>query len=318
MSRVWRFLPLLFVLLALKVSAQDVKSWLDRMNDAVENLNYEGTFVHVLDGDAETLHIVHRNAGGSIGEKISSLDGAGREIVRRDQEVQCVLPDQRIVLMEAPRGPSSPLGSALPNYSELLEEYYDFVTVQKGQVARRDTQIISIKPRDDYRYGYALWLDRETAMPLKAQVRDETGAVVEQILFTAFEVVDSIPESSLLPTIDTTGFTWIRPHDVEPGDSANPDVAWRASSLPQGFQLSVARQSSIGGAEHPVDHLVYSDGLATVSVFVADPQTDLVEGFSRFGSTNAYSLTVSGRKVTAMGEVPRQTVQRIATSLGAK
>ena len=43
------------------------------MNRAVEELNYRGTFVHVLDGTAETLHIVHRNADGQSGERILSL-----------------------------------------------------------------------------------------------------------------------------------------------------------------------------------------------------------------------------------------------------
>jgi sigma-E factor negative regulatory protein RseB len=87
--------------------------------------------------------------------------------------------------------------------------------------------------------------------------------------------------------------------------------------LPGGFKLSVATQSQMAGSDTPVEHLVYSDGLATVSVFIEARETkaDLGEGFSNFGSTNAFSLTLRGRKVTAMGEVPPQTVRTIATSL---
>lgn len=305
---------LLLALVALDVSAQDVKSWLDRMNRAVEELNYEGTFVRVLDGSAETLHIVHRYEDGEIGEKISSLDGTGREIVRRGPAVQCVLPDRKVVLLEELGAQSNHLASSLPNYSDTLEEHYALATFRKGQVALRDTQIVVIRPKDEFRYGYKLWLDVDTVMPLKAQVRDETGAVVEQILFTEFDVFDSIPESALASEIDTQGFRWIRPNPDEPA-ARDGDVPWRASMLPSGFELSMARRGSISGSRSPVDHLVYSDGLATVSVFVADPKAEVAEGFSRIGSTNAYSLTVRGRKVTAMGEVPRQTVQRIATSL---
>ncbi len=87
--------------------------------------------------------------------------------------------------------------------------------------------------------------------------------------------------------------------------------------MPGGFKLSVATQSPIAGSETPVEHLVYSDGLATVSVFIEDPNTkaEVSEGFSTMGSTNAFSLTLRGRKVTAVGEVPRQTVRTIASSL---
>ena len=90
--------------------------------------------------------------------------------------------------------------------------------------------------------------------------------------------------------------------------------------MPGGFKLSVATQSPISGSEYPVEHLVYSDGLATVSVFIEDPKTttDVGEGYSHVGSTNAFSLTLRGRKVTAVGEVPRQTVRTIASSLVAE
>ena len=307
-------LTLLLGLLALDVSAQDVRDWLDRMNRAVEELNYEGTFVHVIGRNAEMLHIVHRNQDGQIGERIRSLDGEGPEIVRQQDRVQCILPDRRVVLLEQTRD-ASPLVSTLPIYSEALAANYEFASYKKGQVARRATQVIGIKPRDAFRYGYVLWLDQESAMPLKTQVRDDNGEVVEQILFTEFQIFDEIPESALASTIDTEGFTWFRPPTASraPAD----DVAWRATLLPDGFALSVATRSPIAGSQYPVEHLVYSDGLATVSVFIEDPNTKagVEEGFFRLGRTNSYSLTLRGRKVTAIGEVPQQTVRTIAASL---
>ncbi len=75
---------LLLTLVGGHAVGQEARNWLDRMNRAVDELNYRGTFVHVLDGTAETLHIVHRNVAGSSGERILSLDGAGREIIRQD------------------------------------------------------------------------------------------------------------------------------------------------------------------------------------------------------------------------------------------
>jgi sigma-E factor negative regulatory protein RseB len=310
--------PLVLVSLALTVnaSAQEARSWLDKMNRAVEELNYQGTFVHVLEGTAETLRIIHRNEGGRSSERIESLDGVGREIIRHDNQVQCILPDRRVVLLEEPKD-RSPLVSALPSYTDEIEPHYAVNLHSTARVANRSAQILEIKPRDAFRYGYMLWLDQETAMPLKSQLIDDQGAIVEQILFTDIDLHDEIPPEAIDATIDTTGFTTLRPPE---SSRLAADIPWRAAKVPGGFKLSVATQSEIAGSEYPVEHLVYSDGLATVSVFIEDPHTksEVSEGFSKMGSTNAFSLTLRGRKVTAVGEVPRQTVRTIASSLVAE
>ncbi|MBN1238446.1 MAG: MucB/RseB C-terminal domain-containing protein [Gammaproteobacteria bacterium] len=314
----------LLVFAVYEADAQDVRMWLDRMNRAVEELNYEGTFVHVLDGNAETLHVVHRNHHGKISERIMSLDGVGREIIREGDTVRVILPDRELVLLEeARRSEQSPLTSSLPSYSEGLEPHYEFEMYRSARVAKRPVQVIGIKPKDEYRYGYMLWLDRETAMPLKSQIRDENDDIVEQILFTQIQISDFIPASALHPAIDTEGFTFLRTPPPQPDAHAGDgekQVLWRASILPGGFRLSAAMQRVIAGSDYPVEHLVYSDGLATVSVFIEDPKNDadVLEGFSSVGSTNAFSLTLDGRKVTAIGEVPKQTVRTIATSLSAE
>lgn len=301
-------------LVALDASAQDARFWLERMSRAVEELNYEGTFIHVIGRRAEMLHIVHRNDNGDVAERINAVDGVGPEIVRQRDRVQCILPERRVVLLEQTRD-ANPLVATLPVYSAELEANYALLSFQKGQIASRPTQVVGIKPKDTFRFGYVLWLDQETALPLKSQVRDENGEVVEQILFTEFEILEEIPDSAVASTIDTEGFTWFRP-PVRTLESTD-DVTSRATLMPQGFELSAATRRRISGSEYPVEHLVYTDGLATVSVFIEDPnsQADVGEGYFRLGSTNAYSLTLAGRKVTAIGEVPRQTVELIATSV---
>lgn len=308
---------LALALAAVEVEADDVRSWLDRMNRAVEELNYEGTFVHVLGGNAETMYIVHRNHNGVIGERLVSLDGAGGEIVREQDKQQVILPDRHMVWLEERKGSGS-LGRALPSYSEKLEPNYEFTLYKTARIANRTAQVVGIKPKDQYRYGYVLWLDRDTAMPLKYQLRDEHDRTIEQILFTQIDISDFIPASALKPTIDTDGFMFYRSPEV--ATQAMTDVPWRVTMLPGGFALSAATQSPMGGSKYPVEHLVYSDGLATVSVFIEDPKThaDVADGFSHVGSANAYSLTLGGRKVTAMGEVPKLTVHAIATSLSAE
>ncbi len=297
-------------------SAQEARDWLERMTRAVEELNYRGTFVHVLGGTAETLQIVHRNEDGKTGERILALDGAGSEFVRQGDRAQAIFPDRRIVLLET-RSDSSPLVSALPSNATEFSPHYDLALGDGARVAERAVQVLEIRPRDEFRYGYRLWLDQETAMPLKSQLVGERGEVVEQIVFTEIEITADIPASELEPTIDTTGFTTLRAPASAP---LAAEVPWRAMDAPDGFELSVATQSSIAGSDTPVGHLVYSDGLATVSVFIeaSAAQADMPDGFSTAGSTNAYSQTFGDRKVTAIGEVPRRTVRRIASSLVAE
>ena len=311
---------LLLTLIGGHAMAQEAGKWIDRMNRAVDELNYRGTFVHFIDGSSETLNIVHRNVAGNGGERILSVEGPRREIVRENDQVRWILPDQKLVLLET-RKDVSPLVSALPSYSADLEPHYEINLRATTRVANRPAQMIEIKPRDEFRYGYVLWLDQETAMPLKSQLMDERGHTVEQILFTQINMAADISAADLEPTIDTTGFSTMRTPASEPavaGVAAN--VPWRASAVPGGFRLSAATQSPMPGSKYPVEHLVYSDGLATVSVFIEDPKTkaEVNDGFSKVGSTNTFSLTLRGRKVTAVGEVPRQTVRSIASSLVAE
>src|SRR5450631_4585257 len=107
-------------------------------------------------------------------------------------------------------------------------------------------------------------------MPLKTQLCDSRGQVIEQIFFARLDMPDSIPDSELNPAVRTEGMRWVRQGPSH--DSASAALsAFRASELPPGFHLTVAGAQTIGGATAPASHLVYSDGLATVSVFVEAP-----------------------------------------------
>lgn len=308
-----RVLALALALVTLDASAQDAKTWLNRMNQAVEELNYTGTFVRVVEGAAESMRIAHRYEGDKILERIKSLDGPAREIIREGQQVQAVLPEHRLVLLESPLGPSSPISATLPTYSEGLEAHYEFRTFPGRNVAQRATQVVVIKGRDEYRYGYVLWLDQATAFPLKMQVRNEVGKIIDEVLFTDFELRDSIPDVALAASIDSTGFERVGPAIFSAREEAA--VNWQATELPEGFEFIAARRSDSDESGGTLEHLVYGDGLAVVSIFVATGDADVMDGPSRFGSTNAYSLPLGKHRITALGDVPGDTLRRIAASV---
>jgi sigma-E factor negative regulatory protein RseB len=93
--------------------------------------------------------------------------------------------------------------------------------------------------------------------------------------------------------------------------------------LPPGFRMTVRSAQILPGSQNPVDHLVFSDGFASVSVFVevqslqASPRPNMPQA-ATVGSSSAFSTVVDGHKVTAVGEVPPQTVEFIATQVKAQ
>jgi sigma-E factor negative regulatory protein RseB len=309
--------------------ADDPRDWLQKMSHALATRNYDGTFFHLSEGRVETMRIVHRVRAGRVTERLQALDGSGREFVRNNDELTCYLPDQHTVLVE-PRPDNGPFLGSLPEFGADVNEFYRIESLPPARILGRAARVITVSPLDQFRFGYRLWLDEKTAMPLKTQLCDSRGQVIEQIFFARLDMPESIPDSDLAPAVRTEGMHWVRQGPSH--DNASPALsAFRASELPPGFRLTVAGAQTIGGASVPASHLVYSDGLATVSVFVeaqqgkaqgADanqnaPADPPMQGLARVGSGFAFSTVVQGHQVTAVGEVPAQTVEFIAHSVKA-
>lgn len=295
---------------------REARQWLERMSEALATRNYEGRFFHLRDSRSETMRIFHRVDKGRVTERLVSLDGSGREIIRNQSEVICYLPDRRTVLVEK-RTDDSSLLAAVPSYNEELEAHYNIERGPFTKALGRRTQVILVEPRDQFRYGYRLWLDDETAMPLKSQLCDREGKVIEQILFAELNFRDRIPADSLKPSISGEGFRWVRQDVQQPRLVAGQVVGWDVIRLPAGFRLTTWRMQIIAGSSTPVQHLVYSDGLASVSVFIepSDPRAKPMRGLAKVGAAFAFSRALDGHQVTAVGEVPPVTVEAIAAGV---
>jgi sigma-E factor negative regulatory protein RseB len=296
---------------------KEARAWLERMSEALATRNYDGLFIHTTGSQAETMRIVHRVEQGRSLERLVSLDGSGREIVRTRDEVHAYLPDRRVVLVE-PRGDDGSLLKALPTPGPQLDRYYDLSVRKGGRLLGREVAVIDVRPRDIYRYGYRLWLDDETAMPLRSLVADGAGNPIEHIRFTQLEVKDEIPARDIEPTVDASGFRWIRTGRKLAAMPQMPTSGgWRPLRVPPGFRLVASRLQSIPGSPMPAQHLIFSDGIAAISVFIEPgaPSGPRPPESSTMGSANAYSTNVKGHVVTAIGEVPAATVREIANSV---
>jgi len=292
------------------------KEWLERMNKALTSRNYVGVFTHMRGDRAETLRIIHRVKGKDVSERLLSLDGSEREFIREGDELTCYYPDRRQVVVE--RGsPESGL-LALPSLDEGDSNVYEIQGGERERLLGRKTRMVALTPRDEYRYGYRLWIDEETSMPLKTQLCDRSGKVIEQILFSNIDLPERIPDSMFKPMVDASTFRWLRAERQQLAMNS-PPALWEAMRLPPGFRMAARAAQSMPGSSEPVAHLVFTDGVASVSVFIEPRKADAPtqQGPARVGSSSAFSTVVDGHQVTAVGEVPASTVQFIATQVKA-
>lgn len=314
-------LALLFVCGVSTVAASQVswaqaddspREWLERMSRAVRSTDYEGTVLRISEGKAEALKVVHSVSDGVIREKLIAQEGDGLEIVRVGNEVQCILPERKSVLVEQWTDQST-LFSTLPSPDLRIGSQYDVVLMGEDRVAGRKTVQVAIKPHDEYRYEHRIWLDRATGFPLQTELVAASGVAVDQVKFADIRFGRDIADSELESSYSTANFKWY----TQPQRNVTPVVEseWRNDSLPSGFELVSAQEEHMPGNGQRVTHLLYSDGLASVSVFLAGNTDAPVAERSTEGASNSYSTVRDDVLVTAVGEVPDVTVERIALGM---
>ncbi len=292
--------------------ATSPQDWLTRMAGAVQTTNYEGTVVRVRGGTAVAMKVVHVVSDGVIREKVIAQEGNGLEIIRNGNEVHCILPESKSVLVEEWDNQST-LFSTLPSSDVQFGAEYDVSIVRKERIAGRQAMLLAVRPHDEYRYGHRIWLDIETGFPLQTKLVDNSGATIEQVKFADINLDAEILSSAFTPSYSLDSFTWI----TQPRESNRQvvDSDWHATELPSGFAAESVNEETLPGTEQPVTHILYSDGIARVSVFVARKTGDAIGGKSRLGTSNSYSVASGEHVITAVGEVPATTVETIAKSV---
>lgn len=291
---------------------QTPQDWIDRMGSAVQVMNYEGTVVRVRDGHVDTFKVVHTVKDGVIREKVVIQDGDGLEIIRNGNEVHCILPDRESVLVEEWNNQST-LFSTLPSSDIRFGNEYDVLIKDFERVAGRKSAKLAILPHDHYRYGYRIWLDTETGFPLQTQLIGDDNDPLEHVMFADISIQQDIGSGALASSYSTDNWKWY----TEPRLTMKREVEseWLAADVPPGFRVVSTQQKILPDADSPLTHIVFSDGLATVSVFIAPVGDDKAAARSRVGASNSYSAVIDGYRVTAVGQVPQVTVEQIAESM---
>jgi sigma-E factor negative regulatory protein RseB len=282
--------------------------WLRKIYQATEKLSYSGTFVYQQGDRTETSRIT-RLAGAAGGtEKLEVLDGTPREILRTRDEIRCYLPESRTVKVDRRSDPRE-FPALLPAQVDGLSEHYVITLGPMRRIAGFDCQAIVLTPKDDLRYGYRMWADARTGMLLKAQTFDRDGHTMEQFAFTHLEI-GNVPRERLRPPRSAQGWR-VEQAGVAPADLSQS--GWRVSVELPGFRKIVEIRRMLRDTQ-PVGQMVYSDGLAAVSVFI-EPMPGHAEparfAISSTGADNLYPPEVATHLLTVVGEAPPASEQRI-------
>ena len=292
--------------------------WLERMTDAAQNLNYDGIFVYRSGHQLEAMRLIHRADDQGEKSRLVSLSGEKREVLRDSAQVVCILPGDQSVVVAKTRPPSL-FSSSVLTAKEGFANFYSLTVTGGDRVAGRVTEVLNLSPKDTHRYGYRLWVDRETGFLLKSELLSPLGLPLEQFIYTQINLLIPIPDELLEPGISGRELTW---HISDNSSSKNSTVeqddlsVWKATWLPDGFMMADRAENLMPRRDAMVKQMVYTDGLASLSVFV-EPLGDHepLDGLSVMGALNAFGLIVDEHQVTVVGEVPSDTVEAVAKSV---
>jgi sigma-E factor negative regulatory protein RseB len=304
-----RIFPVVFLVFwgAAQAQSPEALDLLRKIHEATQKLSYTGTFVYQQGGRTETSRITrYVDASGNI-EKLEVMDGAPREIVRTRDTVRCYLPDSRVVKVDrrtAERG----FPGLLPERVNALARHYDISLGESRRVAGFECTAVVLKARDNLRYGYRLYADKASGMLLRAVTFDDAGEV-EQFMFTQLSL-GKVTREMVRPRHLASSWR------VEDAAAAPANLeGWGLSAELPGFRKVVELKRRMESKS--VGQVVYSDGLAAVSVFIEplDGRSATRTGLASMGAIHIYTREVANHMVTVVGEAPALSVQRIADAV---
>lgn len=322
-SRAITFFFILFNLCFPTASAQELQhssesalAWLKKMTHAPRQHNYSGTFVYYADSHMETSYIVHKTDASGERERIEVLDGMPRIVFRNNDEMKCYLPESKKIFTEK-RWFRKFFPDFMPQPFENIDDNYFVKEIKRDRVANRETQVLTLIPRDTLRYGHQFWVDVDTGLLLKVAVMQGNG-VIEQFAFVQLQVDHAIDINEVTPNQAMISDEW-KITNLITSILNKDELKWEITHLPAGFRKLVEMKRNLTEKTTLVDHIALSDGLATVSVFiepvVKDAPAPVPGFFSSRGAINIYVRTLDGNKITTVGEVPTETIKLIGDSV---
>ena len=301
-------------LAAAPAAADDAATWLLRISDSARDANYQGVVVYRDGQRMEVMRLVHRQQQGRVQERLTSLTGKPRDILREGDRVAYFVGDEPVQSGEPQ--------SLFPVLSqELLAQaatHYEYRDLGEARVAGRSCRGVLMSPRDEFRYGYEICGDTVTAVPLRVTLIDRMGRTVEQLMFTEVAFPERIADAAFAPPPGAR-MASAQPAAAVTVPGAETMETWRVAALPPGFRIVRRNLTPSPDGKGMVEHVLLSDGLSAVSVFGTRPTAPgkAFSGLSNMGAMSAYGVRVGAFHITVIGEVPAGTVRMIGDGLAA-
>lgn len=296
--------------------SRTVNEWLTRMHEASRGRAYIGTLVVTAGSSMSASRIWHVCDGDQQMERVETLTGLPRTTIRRNNEVITFAPETKTAWQER-RESLGLFPELLRTPSNLIPDFYEVKETGTERVAGYVADRVEILPRDELRFGFRIWAEKKSGLVLKLQTLGEQGAVLEQVAFSELQLGAPVRMEELNRRMkDTRGYQVIRP--VVKTTTAEAE-GWRLKEAVPGFESRSCRLRPTEGASKAVPPLqwVFSDGLASVSLFVEsyDPERHREESTSVVGATHSLTRRLGSYWLTALGEVPFETLQRFSSAL---
>lgn len=310
--------------------------WLKVVAFAAHQTDYGGVFVYQYDNRVETSRITHVVQPDSEYERLESLDGPKREVIRHHGQVWCHINHKMVQVGN--RQAHNRFPDLLPEQMSALSENYQVKEAGVERVAGYNTQVILFQPKDNLRYTRKIWAHTDTGLLLKTAVLGDKNQVVEQYAFTQLQIGAGVDHSWVKPAAEDTnsasgkqgsGLPGAGRRQSAPAGSPGVDVpeaaksgkpvnsGWVVDALPVGFKKTMEVERPMRGKHAPVTQLVFSDGLSAISIFIEpfDADEDDVDGLTSRGAVNLYHKVMDKHLITVVGEVPPRTVMQALDSV---
>ncbi len=285
------------------------QSLLHQMNDASQHLNYELSYFLLKKNSIEPLLYRHARQGEQQFAHLIYLSGPVREVIRRGNEVSYIEPGVEPFTIESGTM-VAPIIPMLNSDIGKLSQYYDFVKMGRAREAGVACQVLRVVPKDGLRYSYVLWIDENSFLPLRADLVDRDGEVLEQYRTVSYSINDK------LATV-MSGLNQVQLPEVLSLPKGNVEQTfWTVGWKPEGFQPLELNRYRMAMTERLVESQMFSDGLFNFSVYISARDELSIKGqLVRQGRRTVHSIVQGKKEISVVGDIPPATAQRIAQSI---
>jgi sigma-E factor negative regulatory protein RseB len=281
-------------------------------------LNYNGIFVYSNRNETKAVQVKHIYNGQGEYARNVTLDLSPREMFSQGSDLVIYNPKEEKVIIEK-RHAQNLFPNVLPLKSNRLKNSYYLHEAEEDTVSGRASRQLLLFPKDNYRYSYKFWVDKEYGLLLKYEMLNDKHEVLESIVFNELNLIKNLELDWFQPHIDNKkNYEMEEEMPIVPDSSNSP--AWSINQLPAGYLKIDQMKVTAHNRKVPMTQLIFSDGLSSISLFI-EPLSGQIPpriGNVKMGYTNLYANVKKGYQITVVGEVPQEAVVKIGESVSFK